>query len=234
MLKGIISCAGIGLPYTTNKEIAKMEQLLQLYTEKLTALFPGRILFLGIQGSHQRGEATETSDLDMVTVLDRLDFSDLAAYRRMLGELPTRPTPCGFICGREDLEHWPKSDLFSLYWDTRPLMGSLDSLIKQPEEADIRESIRIGGSALFHEICHREIYGHPTAEKLRASLKSARFLGAARAYLRTGRYEGRLAFLRAQASGVDREILDRLAEDPGDLGECGELLLRFSRLLIGG
>ena len=35
------------------------------------------ICFAGLQGSYAREEATETSDIDVVVILDRLDMSDL-------------------------------------------------------------------------------------------------------------------------------------------------------------
>ena len=42
------------------------------------------LLFVGLQGSYARGEATEASDIDVVVVLDELYFADLLKYRDML------------------------------------------------------------------------------------------------------------------------------------------------------
>ena len=46
-------------------------------TEKLVSAFEIRLLFLGLQGSYGRGEANEDSDIDVVTVLDRVELTDL-------------------------------------------------------------------------------------------------------------------------------------------------------------
>ncbi|MBQ4547215.1 MAG: nucleotidyltransferase domain-containing protein, partial [Oscillospiraceae bacterium] len=37
---------------------------------KLNKIFANRVWFVGLQGSYGRGEATETSDIDIVVILD--------------------------------------------------------------------------------------------------------------------------------------------------------------------
>lgn len=51
--------------------------------------FGAHVLFVGLQGSYERGDAVEESDIDILTVLDRLDLEtaggvsgDLAAASR--------------------------------------------------------------------------------------------------------------------------------------------------------
>ena len=127
---------------------------LALFFEKLTAVFPGRLLFLGLQGSYRRGEQTPESDLDIVTILDRAEYADLAKYRAMLWELPGTPQPCGFLCGLAELKSWPRYDLFGLYYDTEPFYGSLSDFVDPPGPADALESIRIGAANLLPR-------GHP-------------------------------------------------------------------------
>lgn len=39
-----------------------LENWLQDFTKKINESFPKRIIFIGIQGSYARGEATENSD----------------------------------------------------------------------------------------------------------------------------------------------------------------------------
>ncbi|MBQ9996427.1 MAG: nucleotidyltransferase domain-containing protein, partial [Clostridia bacterium] len=50
------------------------------YTAKITSVFGERVRFIGIQGSQARGEANENSDIDVVLLLDRLDYADIKAY----------------------------------------------------------------------------------------------------------------------------------------------------------
>ena len=75
-------------------------------TEKLRAAFGDRLVYIGLQGSYLRGEATETSDIDVMVVLRRMTPADLSAYRRAIEELPDVEKSCGFICGAEELRHW--------------------------------------------------------------------------------------------------------------------------------
>ena len=105
-------------------------------------------------------------------------------------------------------------------------MGCLSDWIAPPGPDEAREYIRIGAAGLFHETVHRALYGQPSEEALFAALKSARFLVAAREYLRTGRYEGELARLAEQCGGLSRVIASALREHrlPED---CAGLLLRF-------
>ena len=95
----------------------------------LDACFGDRVWFVGLQGSRGRGEATETSDIDMVVILDELRAADIAAYSDMLDRLPHRELSCGFLGGRGEICGWEPSDLFQLYFDTTPIRGSLDELL---------------------------------------------------------------------------------------------------------
>ena len=45
---------------------------LEIFSEHLDATFHGRVWFMGLQGSYARGEAKETSDIDVVVILDSL------------------------------------------------------------------------------------------------------------------------------------------------------------------
>ena len=68
----------------------QMMQWCEVFRNEILRLFPGRVLFLGIQGSHRRGEATEQSDIDMVVILDKIGAADLRAYRQMVERMPER------------------------------------------------------------------------------------------------------------------------------------------------
>ena len=76
------------------------------FTNKVEQIFSDRVWFIGLQGSYGRGEATETSDIDVVVILDELRINDLKVYRDMLDTLPNRELVCGFISGKGELLNW--------------------------------------------------------------------------------------------------------------------------------
>ena len=94
------------------------------FLQALQHNFKDRVWFVGLQGSYGRGEATETSDIDMVVILDQLSAKDIATYNRMLDALPHRELTCGFLSGKQEIAHWEPSDLFQLYYDTTPIKGN--------------------------------------------------------------------------------------------------------------
>ena len=73
------------------------------FAQKLQKAFGQRLLFLGYQGSYGRGEATDHSDIDIVTVLDQAAPADLDQYRELVRSMPQGELACGFLCGREEL-----------------------------------------------------------------------------------------------------------------------------------
>ena len=68
--------------------------------------FGDRLVYVGLQGSYLRGEATENSDIDVMIVLDGFSVEDMKTYRDILKEIGWYEKSCGFICGREDLANW--------------------------------------------------------------------------------------------------------------------------------
>lgn len=161
----------------TDKAVAALKQA-----------FAGRIVCIGLQGSYRRGEATDSSDIDLVTILDQVSIVDLDGYRRVIHSLPHGDMACGFIGGRGQLLHWPKYDLFQLCCDTLPLFGSLDAFSSLISKADIRAAVHIGAANLYHTACHSYLYADDPEAALHGLYKSAFFVLKALYYLRTGRY----------------------------------------------
>ena len=79
---------------------------LEQFTAAVSRAFPDRVVCIGLQGSRGRGEAGPESDIDMVVILDRLEYGDLARYREAVAQLPHRELLCGFVSGREELLAW--------------------------------------------------------------------------------------------------------------------------------
>ena len=74
----------------------------KMLAEKALARFGARVWFMGLQGSVRRGAATESSDIDFVLILDRLDTADLSAYRELVRSMPDSEKACGFVSGRKE------------------------------------------------------------------------------------------------------------------------------------
>ena len=135
------------------KEIC-ISSYIGMFCDALRRTFGERICFAGLQGSYGRGEATESSDIDLVVILDRLSPQDIAVYRHMLSGLPYRDRACGFLSGRGELENWEPSDLFQFYFDTEPLIGSLDFLRNLLSREAVERAVRIGACNLYHGCVH--------------------------------------------------------------------------------
>lgn len=178
---------------------------LPVFQQHLTDLFGNRIWFLGIQGSYARGEARESSDLDMVVILDSLSPEDIGAYRAMVQTLPEGEKLCGFLSGKEELLQWDGADLFQFYWDTKPILGSLDIL---KEKLDPGRAIHTGLCNLYHGCVHNMLYDRQ--EDLVAGLyKGAVFVLQALCYQQTGAYVSQTKALMMLLGEEDRPILEK-------------------------
>ena len=117
------------------------------FLEAVKDCFGERLLCAGIQGSRARGEEKANSDIDVVVILDKLDFDDLKAYDDVVSALPEREKLCGFLSGCAELAAWEKSELFQFVFDTKVLYGSLDFVQLGTEEGSIISTIGIAMSS---------------------------------------------------------------------------------------
>lgn len=188
--------------------IDREDRMMRL-TFRMKKAFSDRLLFIGLQGSYLRGDATEDSDFDVVIVLDKLSSEDLKIYREVLQSLPDFEKACGFISGKEELLHWPKHEIFQLKQDTKAYLGNLDHLLPQTSEKDIKDSVRISVANLYHQVCHLYIFGDQKtkADELKSAYKSAAFTLQLFHYLSTKEYIHSREELLKKLSGRDREVL---------------------------
>lgn len=188
-----------------------MELQIELWSEafaaKLREAFGPNLKFVGVQGSYARGEATPQSDIDMVTVLERVTTGDLKRYRQLVSEMPGGDLACGFLCGKEELYHWPKYDLYGLLLDTRPIWGNLQDWLPELTAGDAWEALQIGASNLYHAACHTYLYHRDPRGKLGALGKSAFFCLRLSVLLRDGIYHPSKRELLPALDGPEREIL---------------------------
>ena len=157
------------------------------FLQKLNDKFENRVWFVGLQGSYGRDDATETSDIDIVVILNQLSVSDIQDYNAMLDTLPHRELICGFVSGRDELLNWEPSDLFQFYYDTTPIKGSLDELLAAIDEAAVGRAIKIGACNIYHGCVHNMLH-EKSDDILRGLYKSASFVVQAITFKQTGKY----------------------------------------------
>ena len=157
------------------------------FLQKLNHKFENRVWFVGLQGSYARGEATETSDIDIVVILDELSAIDIQHYNVMLDTLSNRELICGFLSGKDDIMNWEPSDLFQFCHDTMPIKGSLDEVMAVIDESAVNRAIKIGACNIFHGCVHNILH-EKSEDILRGLYKSASFVVQAIVFKQTGNY----------------------------------------------
>lgn len=208
---------------------------LERFTQVLRETFGERVWFAGLQGSYARGEATESSDIDLVVILDALTAEDIASYDSMLDSLDHREMVCGFLSGKEELLHWEQSELFQFCRDTRPIIGSLDEVLAGVKPGDIDHAIRMGACGIYHACIHNMLYEKDEGI-LRNLYKTASFTIRAATYRRTGIYCSRLNELLQHADVSDKEIvrayLSMKNGIPVDFFSASERLFTWAKAII--
>ena len=160
---------------------------MQNFLKTLNKTFATRVWFVGLQGSYGRGEATETSDIDVVVILDELSDADIQTYNAMLDTLPNRELICGFLSGKKEIMNWEPSDLFQFCNDTTPVKGSLDEVMAVIDEDAVKRAIKIGICNIYHGCVHNML--HEQSEDILCGLyKSASFVVQAIVFLQTRNY----------------------------------------------
>ena len=205
------------------------------FLKTLQETFGDRVWFVGLQGSYGRGEATETSDIDVVVILDELSAKDIEAYNRMLNILSHRELICGFLSGKDELLNWEPSDLFQFYYDTKPILGSLDSLLPLIDTSAVKRAIKTGACNIYHGCVHNMLY-EKSEEILRGLYKSASFVIQAIAFQQTGTYISHQKDLLSVVAPDERVIVDTFIclKNGGavDFESMSETLFAWSRKWI--
>ena len=202
------------------------------FIRALEETFEERIWFAGLQGSLGWGEETEGSDIDLVVILDKLTPADVRIYEGMLDRLPERELVCGFLSGKEELLRWEPSDLFQFYYDTRPIVGSLDGLLERIDDEAVRRAIKIGVCNIYHGCVHNMLYDRQE-EILKGLYKSASFVVQAICFRQTGKYTKKQRDLLDIAGKEEQNIVETfLALKEGgqaDFEEMSDRLLLWAQ-----
>lgn len=214
----------------------EIQKWTELFLQSLNAVFGERTWFIGLQGSYGRGEASDTSDIDLVVILDQLTPADIQTYSDMLDTLPNRELVCGFLSGREELMNWEPSDLFQFYYDTRPMKGSLDQLLTRIDAQAIDRAVKTGVCNIYHGCVHNMLY-EKSEDVLRGLYKSASFVVQAICFKQTGQYLiHQKDLLGAVGMGEQKIVTTFLELKNGgavDFEEMSEALFLWSKEWIG-
>ena len=176
--------------------------------EKLQEKFSQNLLFVGLQGSYNRGEATGSSDIDLIVILENLTFEDLKRYRLIIDSLPHKEKACGFISGKNELQKWSKADMFQFYYDTKSLYGKLEDIIQPPSLDEIKQSIKISSENLYHATVHSFVHSNNYVEDLQNLYKMTFFILQAKYFVQTNNYIQTKKQLVEQLNETEKEILN--------------------------
>ncbi len=186
------------------------EKYIQSLTELLKIVFGDRLVYVGLQGSYLRGEATENSDIDIMVVVDDITTFDLEKYKKVILTLPDYDKSCGFICGRKELINWNPLEICHLVHTTKDYYGTLFELVPEYSEYDVRAFVKLSLGNLYHELCHR--YIHTSKENniscLPFTYKSVFFILQNIHYLESGNFIATKQELLKVLRGTDKLVLD--------------------------
>ena len=207
------------------------------FLKRLKESFSEKLVFVGLQGSRARGEARESSDVDIVVVLSELSSAELDLYAQAIASMPFSEKACGFICGEPELLAWSESEKFLLFYDTTPLHGSLDFIKpRYPEQAAAR-ALKEGACAIYHAACHNRLY-EKNMEILSGLYKSAFFVMRVKHFLKSARFLKRSHELLKEVDGEDRKILQAFSDfsdgrtNEADFLSLSDALIKWSSRII--
>ena len=206
------------------------------FLHTLNKTFANRVWFVGLQGSYGRGEATETSDIDIVVILDELSSVDIQTYNTMLDTLAHRELICGFISGTNEIMNWEPSDLFQFCYDTTPIKGNLDKVFALIDDRAVNRAIKIGVCNIFHGCVHNMLH-EKSEDILRGLYKSASFVVQAIAFKQTGNYISHQKELLQVVSSDERVIVETFLNIKNggtvDFNLMSETLFAWAKKWIG-
>lgn len=161
----------IGSLFAGEKEmILEINDYCQRLKDALLAGFGAKVCYIGLQGSYLRGEATETSDIDIMVILDTLTTKDMNLYRNIIEKLGDFEKSCGFICSRIDMANWNPLESCQLKYATKDIYGQLADFLPKWSMADEVNYIKVSLNNLYHALCHS--YIHSNREQLANNLLS--------------------------------------------------------------
>ncbi len=187
-----------------------IEQYINDLTSACKDKFGDRLLYVDLQGSYLRGEATESSDIDIMAVIDELSVADLDSYRNILKRIGYFDKSCGFICGKNDLLNWNPLEICHLLHTTKDYCGTLAELVPAYTREDERTYVKLSLNNLYHELCHRYVHSdrETNIAMLPITCKSVFFIMQNVYYLESGDFVLTKNELLKKLHGDNKKILD--------------------------
>ena len=179
--------------------------------------FGDRLVYVGLQGSFMRNEATDKSDIDVMIVLDGFSVADMDEYRDILKNIGDYEKSCGFICGKDEMIRWNPLEVCQLRHTTKDLFGELKDFLPPATREDEINYVKLSLGNLYHELCHRYIHADrkKSIAAFRGTCKGMFFLIQNIHFLESGSFAVTKRDLKEQVSEEDRTILE-MAELPDD------------------
>ena len=174
---------------------------------KLKDFFKNNLLYIGLQGSYARGEADNSSDIDVVVILNSLSMQDLQAYKAVLNTMPYKEKSCGFVSEREEIQNWSKEDLFQFFYDTKNIYGKIENIITPPSIDEIKKSNKQAVENLYHAAVHSYLHSENPQEALVSLYKTTFFILQAKYFIQNREYIRTKKELLSKLFGLDKEIL---------------------------
>ena len=187
----------------------RAEEYMQQLIEALKVSFVDRLIYVGLQGSYMRGEATEDSDIDPMVVIEGLSVSDLNVYKQIITKMEQPEKSCGFLCGKQDLISWNPLEICHLLHTTRDYYGKLAEFVPEYTDSDVRNFLKMSVNNLYHEITHRFVHASQETNQSRISVsyKAVFYILQNVYYLENRVFVPTKAELAERLSGIDHEVL---------------------------
>lgn len=191
-----------------------VKEYMNCFINHLKEVFRDRLLYVGLQGSYMRGEATENSDIDVVVILDELHVADLIQYRKIVKTTNYPDKSCGFICGKKDMVNWNPMEICHLEHSTEDYYGTLSNFIPMYNEQDVVHFIKLSLNNLYHEICHRYLHSDTgkNKQKIVGSYKGVFFIMQNIYFLKSGVFVKTKKELLLHLEGMDEQIMNMALE----------------------
>lgn len=214
--------------FNANEYISSLTKLLKdAYNE--------RLIYVGLQGSYLRNEATEDSDIDIMVVVRDFSMSDLDVYKTAILSLEDYDKSCGFICGKEELLNWNPLEICHILHTTKDCYGKLAELVPEYTQKDVQSFVKMSLGNLYHELCHRYIHTpkENSIKKLPFTYKSVFFILQNLHYLKSGSFIATKKELLSALSGKDKKVLENAlylsSQNEYDFDEAFELLFSWCK-----
>ena len=187
----------------------RVDEYLNKLIISMKDVFGDRLLYVGLQGSYLREEATENSDIDIMVIIDNLSMQDLDSYREIITQMEHYEKSCGFICGMDEFTKWNPLEFCHILYSTKDYYGKLSLLIPEYSEEDIINFIKLSLGNMYHEMCHRYLHADriQNYQKLPMTYKNVFFILQNIYYLRTDVFCLTKKELLCKLDETDKEIM---------------------------